>query len=244
MATKRSNTLSALQVAVLKNAPGRNAAVERALLKSKDALNTALEAIGGHLRPGAFGDMQRILKVALNLSRAKGRYEGLRDGYRLHEFSIEIEEDAASRSLLRRINKFPKGHPEVTAENLCKYLDGEIERLHARDGQPFPPAKWGIGDRQVNPWRFALKGPDEKMQQRASTYLSRMRDKARGEDYSFIVAWEELSRSMKGTVEKAKEENEPGIGLSELKSESSEAPSASSGDASVRLVAESKSEPR
>jgi hypothetical protein len=211
MATQTKSTLSALQVAVLKNAPGKNASVQRALLKSVEALNAALEAIGGHLRPGATGDLQRILKVSLNLSRAKGRYEGLRDGYRLHEFSIEIAEDAAARSLLPRIRKFPKNDPEVTAEKLCKYLDGEIERLHGKDEQPFPPGKWGIGDREVNPWRFALKGLDKKMRQRASTYMSRMRDKARGEDYGFIVAWEELSRSMKGTTEK--EKDEPGVRL-------------------------------
>jgi hypothetical protein len=239
MATETKSSLSALQVAVLKNAPGKNASVQRALLKSMEALNTALEAIGGHLRPGATGDLQRILKVALNLSRAKGRYEGLRDGFRLHEFSVKIEEDAASRSLLRRIRKFPKNDPEVTAENLCKYLDGEIERLDGKDGQPFPPGKWGIGDREVNPWRFALKGPNQKMRQRVSTYVSRKRDDAWGEDYGFIVSWEELSRSMKGTTEKEKDES--GVRLSE--SESSEAGSLPGRDASVRRIVESKSEP-
>ncbi len=182
---------------VLKNAPGRNASIERALLKSMDALNTALEAIGGQLRPGATGDLQRILKVALNLSRAKGMYEGLRDGFRLHELSLRIEEDASARSLLRRIRKHPAGHPELTDESLCKYLDGEIERLHGKSGQPLPPAKWRIGDREISPWRFALKSPDKKLRQRVSTHLSRKRKEAWREDYSFIVAWEELSRSTK-----------------------------------------------
>jgi len=200
------SSLSALQVAVLKNAAGKNATVERALLKTVDALSAALEAVGMQLRPGATGDLQRILKVALNLSRAKGRYEGLRDGFRLHEFSLAIEEDISGRSLLHRIRKYPKKHPKVTDGALCKYLDGEIERLSGKDGQPFPPRKWRIGDREVNPWRFALQGPDLKMRQKASTYLSRMRGKAMEENYSFIVAWEELSRSMKGAKDRQKDE--------------------------------------
>ena len=217
-----TSRLTARQVAVLKNAPGRNATVQQAFMKTLDALNAALEAVGGKLRQGATADLQRILKIALNLSRAKGMYEGLRDGFRLHELSVEIEEDAAARSLMRRISKYRDGDQQVTAEALCKYLDGEIQRLDGKDSQPFPPARWGIGERQIDPWQFALRGPDKKLRATLSTYLSRKRDEAWGEDYSFILAWEELSRSTRKKTEEKELPGEDGISSPEIVPENDE----------------------
>jgi hypothetical protein len=195
-----TSRLTAQQVAILKNAPDRNASVQKALLKSTDALNTALEAIGAQLRPGATADLQRILKVALNLSRARGIYVGLREGFRLHEISLAIEENPTTRTILRRIRKYRRKDEEVTDEGLCKFLDGEIQRLDGKEGQPFPPTAWNISGTKFDPWTFALKGSDRRLRRRVSTYLSRKRTVARGKDYTFIIAWEELARSvLRGT---------------------------------------------
>jgi hypothetical protein len=193
-----TSRLTTRQAAILKNAPGRNASVEKALLKSTDALNAALEAAGTQLRPGATAELQKILKVALNLSRAKGLYEGLRHGFRLHEISLEIEDDLTTRTVLRRIRKYQRRDDEVSDENLCKYLDGEIQRLDGKVGQPFPPAGWKIDVKKFwNPWNFALTSPNRKLRQRLATYLSRKRKDAWSEDYAFIVAWEELARTVR-----------------------------------------------
>jgi hypothetical protein len=203
MKTPMIRRLTAKQVAILKNAPGRNASVEKAVLKTTEALNTALEAIGGQLRAGATADLHRILKVALNLSRAKGVYEGLQDGFRLHELSLEIEGDPTTRTILRRIRKYRPGDEEVSNEGLIKYLDGEIQRLDGNEGQPFPPAGWKISDTMVRQskfgsyWRFALKGPDRKLRQRVSTYFNRKRHDAWGKEYAFLVAWEELAQGIR-----------------------------------------------
>jgi hypothetical protein len=193
--TKR---LTARHIALLKNAPGKNASTERALTKSIDALSTSLEAIGGQLRSESALALQKILKTALNLSRMKGIYEGLGEGFWLHEFSLEIANDPAERSLLRRIYRYPPQSKdrEVTNEGLCKYLDGEIERLSGTDGQPLPPHKWGIDARQINPWQFALR--DNKLRPRVLTHLNRMRQEAWGQTYSFLRAWEELSPKTEG----------------------------------------------
>jgi hypothetical protein len=135
-------------------------------------------AFGGQLRPESTAALQKILKTALNLSRMKGIYEGLGEGFWLHEFSLEIEKNPAERSLLRRIYRYPPQSKdrEVTNEGLCKYLDGEIERLYGTDGQPFPPHKWGVDLRQVNPWQCALR--EKKLRPRVPTHLNRMHHEA------------------------------------------------------------------
>ena len=134
----------------------------------------------GQLRPGSGDKLQNTFNAALSLSRAKGMYEGLIHGYELHKFDLDFQgTDAAVRTLLRRIRKYPAGHEEVTNERLCKYLDSEIERLAEKEGQPFPPASWGIDPRQINPWQFALQETtNKKLRQKVSTYLSRRREDA------------------------------------------------------------------
>ena len=191
-------------VLALRNAPDRRASVEHALHESVEALNAALGAVGGQLRPGSAEKLENILKTALNLSRAKGMYDGLIHGYELHKFDLDFQgSDAAVRTLLRRIRKYPKGHKEATNERLCKYLDSEIERLAEKEGQPFPPASWGIDPRQISPWQFALQETtDKKLRQNVSTYLTRKRDEAWSEDYSLLRAWETLARRRRKVTDK------------------------------------------
>jgi len=190
--------LSGRWVLALRNAPDKRASVERALQNSVEAVNTALEVFGGQLRPEPKRKLLNTFEMALKFSRAKGMYDGLRRGYELHKFDIDLQgRDPATRTLLRRIRKYPKGdkNEELTDKRLCLYLDREIERLDEKDGQPFPPASWGIDPREIEPWQFALqRTPDKKLRQKVSTYLSRKRDDAWSESYSLLVAWEDLSR--------------------------------------------------
>jgi hypothetical protein len=65
---------------VLLNSPNRDAKAERALQKTREALETALEQVGNALGAGRADELKRILSIALNLSRAKGAYEGLCEG--------------------------------------------------------------------------------------------------------------------------------------------------------------------
>lgn len=202
--------LSGRWVLALRNAPDKKASVERALQKSVEAVNVALASLGEQLRPGSADKLQNIFNAALSLSRAKGMYDGLIRGYELHKSYLDLQgDDAAARTLLRRIRKYPKGHKnqETTDKHLCLYLDREIERLDGKEGQPFPPASWAIDPRQTEPWQFALqKTPDERLRQKVSTYLSRKRDQAWSEDYSLLVAWENLARSLRKMHKEGKRE--------------------------------------
>lgn len=198
-------------VLALRNAPDKKASVERALQKSVEAVNAALASLGEQLRPRSADKLQNVFNAALSLSRAKGMYEGLVRGYQLHKSYLDLQgSDAAARTLLRRIRKYPKRtkDKELTDKRLCLYLDNEIQRLADRKyGQPFPPASWRIDPRQIDPWQFALQNTsDKKLRQKVSTYLSRRRDVAWSEDYSLLVAWENLAKSLREMHKKSKRE--------------------------------------
>jgi hypothetical protein len=202
--------LSGRWVLALRNAPDKKASVERALQKSVEAVNAAIASLGEQLRSGSADKLQNVFNAALSLSQAKGMYNGLIRGHQLHKSYLDLQgSDAAARTLLRRIRKYPKGdkNEELTDKRLCLYLDREIERLDEKEGQPFPPASWGIDPRQIEPWQFALqKTPDKKLRQKVSTYLSRRRDDAWSDDYSLLVAWENLAQSLRKMHKQGKRE--------------------------------------
>jgi len=197
-------------VLALRNAPDKKASVERALQKSVEAVNAALASLGEQLRRGSADKLQNAFNAALSLSQAKGMYDGLIRGHQLHKSYLDLQgSDAAARTLLRRIRKYPKGdkNEELTDKRLCLYLDREIERLDEKEGQPFPPASWGIDPRQIEPWQFALqKTPDKRLRQNVSTYLSRRRADAWSDDYSLLIAWENLAQRLRKMYKQGKRE--------------------------------------
>lgn len=210
MVAAMKSGLNGRWVLALRNAPDKKASVERALQKSVEAVHAALASLGEQLRPGSADKLQKAFDAALSLSRARGMYDGLIRGYQLHKSYLDLRgSDAAARTLRRRIRKYPKGdkNQQTTDKHLCLYLDREIERLDEKEGQPFPPASWGIDPRQIEPWQFALqKTPDKKLRQKVSTYLSRRRDEAWSEDYSLLVAWENLAQSLRKMRKRGKRE--------------------------------------
>ena len=64
--------------------------------------------------------LRTIFKVALSLSYSQGMYDGLRDGWRLHKFSLDLERDPRKRlivSYLRQQSSRP------TDRQICAHLD-------------------------------------------------------------------------------------------------------------------------
>jgi hypothetical protein len=177
---------------VLLNSPHRNASAERALQKTREALETALDQVGSTLGSGRADELKRILRIALNLSRAKGVYEGLCEGRRLHEFEMNIRGNPSLWYLTNRIRKFPEGTGQGRDRQLCGYMDSQIMRLTTlrtvgKNDMPLPLEGWGAGT-----WTGALaKSPSA-----VSKYISQARKKVLSEDYTFLLAWEKIGKSV------------------------------------------------
>jgi hypothetical protein len=177
---------------VLLNSPNRNASAERALQKTRDALEIALEQVGGALGSGRTDELKGLLRIALNLSRAKGVYEGLCEGRRLHEFDMKIEGNPSMSYLTKRIRKFSEGTGQGRDRELCMYMDSQIRRLIAlrtvsKNDMPLPLEGWGVGT-----WTEAL----EKNRSAVSKYISQARKKVLSEEYTFLLAWEKIGESV------------------------------------------------
>jgi len=183
---------------VLLNSPNRNASAERALQKTREALETALEQVGSALGSRRTDDLKRILRIALNLSRAKGVYEGLCEGRRLHEFDMKIKGNPSMSYLTKRIRRFPDGTGQGRDRELCMYMDSQIRRLTAlrtvsKNDMPLPLESWGVGT-----WTKALA----ESRSAVSKYISQARNKVLSEDYTFLLAWEKIGKSVPGGARK------------------------------------------
>ena len=165
--------------------------MEHALQTTRHALETALEQVGNSLdRPGQANELKRILQIALNLSRAKGTYEGLCEGRRLHEFESIIKANPTLRYLVERIRKFPEATGAGKDSKLCEYMDGQIGRLRAlrtvdEKEMPLPLPSWGAKD-----WAEALR----KKPSAVSKYISDARKTVLSEDYTFLLGWERIGK--------------------------------------------------
>jgi hypothetical protein len=181
-------------VLVLLNSPNRNAKVERALQKTREALETALDQVGNALDTGRADEFKRILSIALNLSRAKGAYEGLCEGQRLHEFESRIKRNTRLWYLMNRIRQFPEATGQGKDRKLCEHMDGWIARLVAlrtvaQKDMPLPMESWG-----TTSWVEAL----EKSPSAVSKYISEARNKVLSKDYTFLLAWKKIGKSPPG----------------------------------------------
>jgi hypothetical protein len=179
---------------VLLNSPNTNASARHALQKTWKALEVALEQVGSALGTGRADELKRILKIALNLSRAKGAYEGLCEGRRLHKFEMNIRGNPALWYLTNRIRKFPEGTGQGRDRELCAYMDSQLMRLTTlrtvgKKDMPLPLEGWG-----VRTWTEALaKSPSA-----VSKYISQARKKVLSEDYTFLLVWEKIGKSFPG----------------------------------------------
>lgn len=192
----------------LKNAPGRNDVVRKKYLEMVKTISDAIFDAGigppplpkhlkvfmGITRSGARG----VLRTVLELSYAQGMSDGLRDGWGLHKFGLEVESDPQRKYILRYV----KTHPEkdCTDEKICRYLDAQIDRLADMDERkkPSPLKSWG----NVS-WEQALKdktatGEKNRVCDSVMSYIHRYRRIARGEDYGLLEAWKELAAGAKG----------------------------------------------
>ena len=183
--------MSVKSLVILRNSPNQNANMERVLQKTTAALETALEQVGNSLeRPGRADELKRILRIVLNLSRAKGTYEGLCEGRRLHEFESRIEANPPLRYLTKRIRKFPEATGAGKDSKLCAYMDRQIGRLRAlrtvdEKEMPRPLPSWG-----ADSWVEALR----KKPSAVSKYISEARNTVLSGDFTFLLAWERIGK--------------------------------------------------
>jgi len=215
----------------LRNAPKKPSAarIQQQLSEIKRELFAALERVEPPYQKAFFEGtvktaptdkrLRTILKTALELSHSQGMYDGLRDGWRLHKFSLALERDVRKRLLV----PYVRHHPERPSDQqICKYLDLIIKRPRPgleRDlrqivrtirGNPnvsmeemtnFLYAEvTSLKTLREEPvpiakWRCATW--DQALHNRAtrnrvSKYLSEVCKLARERDCGFLEAWEEL----------------------------------------------------
>ena len=185
---------------VLLNSPNRNAKVERALQTTREALETALDQVGNALGTGRADELKRLLRVALNLSRARGAYEGLCEGRRLHEFKSRIEGNPRLSCLTNRIRQFPQATGKGKDSELCRYMDAQVMRLETLTcgriddkEKPLPLESWG-----TQTWVEAL----QRNPSAVSKYISCRRKEVLSKDYTFLLAWERIGKSGPGRPKK------------------------------------------
>lgn len=172
----------------LRNSPTRSGSAGRQkyILDTKEAVLSKLSA-----EP----DLKRSIKLLLETSYAQGMYDGLRDSWRLHNWALK-QEFTLERKIGERwryVVPYIYRHPKSTDEQICKYLDGEIERLYETKGQPWPPEDWKQFSEASNPWLSVLRNP--RSRQRMCSYMNRAREIARSDSFALLEAWREIARS-------------------------------------------------
>jgi len=220
----------------LRNSPGRASAarIQEQLGEIKKELFAAIEIVEpsfekrfmtGLVKTALTDKRLRILlKIALELSRAQGMYEGLRDGWRLHKFSLDLERDPRKRlivSYLREQSSRP------TDRQICAHLDRILKlpqqgldrdlRTIVRTIRENPNRTvedlanllsadiMGLNTRRERPapltkwkaktWTDALTS--DATRNRASKYLSDACKVANGRDCGFLEEWEKLGEEKK-----------------------------------------------
>jgi len=177
---------------ILLNTPTRNASADRALQKTHEALEVALEQSVNPSVRGQADELKRLLRITLNLSRAKGLYDGLCEGRRLQSFESRIKDDPAQFYLTNRIRRFPQATGKGKDIELCRYLDSQITRLRKlktihESEMPHPLASWG-----ANGWGNALRNRPSAV----SKYISEARKTVLSDDYTFLLAWKRIGESV------------------------------------------------
>jgi hypothetical protein len=180
--------LTAKHWLALRNAPTRSgwATRQQYIRNEKEQVFSKLST-----DPGLRGSV----KLLLNTSHAQGMYDGLRDAWQLHNWALKqefkLEKNIDER--WRFVVPFIYRNDKATDEQICAYLDGEIERLTGTRGQPRPPEEWKQFSEPASPWLSVLRNP--KSRQRVCSYMNRARQIARSNSYSLLQAWREIAGS-------------------------------------------------
>ena len=172
----------------LRNAPTRSGGETR-----QQYIRDEKEKVFSKLSADA--DLKMSVKLLLNTSYAQGMYDGLRDAWQLHEWALKQEFKLERRidEKWRFVVPYVYRNRNATDEQICAYLDGEIERLNGTKGQPRPPEEWQQFSEPASPWLSVLRNP--KSRQRVCSYMNRARQIARSNSYSLLRAWREIADS-------------------------------------------------
>ena len=222
----------------IRNAPerAREARIQQQLVEIKKELFAALETVEPPFQKRFMTGIAKttptdkrlrtLLKIALELSHAQGTYEGLRDGWRLHKFSLDLDRDPRKRlivSYLREQSSRP------TDRQICAHLDRILKipqqglerdiRTIVRTIRESPKNTveelanllyadiMDLNARKERPtplpkwkaktWTAALES--DATRNRVSKYLSEACKAANGRDCGFLEVWEKLGeeRSLK-----------------------------------------------
>ena len=180
--------LTAKHWLALRNAPTRSGSVAR-----RKYIRDEKEQVFSKL--SADPNLKRSVKLLLNTSYAQGMYDGLRDAWQLHDWAVkqEFKLERKIGERWRYIVPYIYRHRSATDEQICAYLDGEIERLYGTKGQPWPPDEWKQFSEPSSPWLSVLRNP--KSRQRVCSYMNRAREIARSNSYALLEAWREVAHS-------------------------------------------------
>lgn len=213
-----------------KFASGKRSAlqIQAKLMEVKERISVALQAVEplyqkkfwtGVVKYPTDKYLRSILNLALALSYSQGMYEGLRDGWRLHKFSLDLARDPRKRlivSYLRQQSSRP------TDRQICAHLDRilkipqqGLERdirtiVRTIRENPNRPVEelanllytdiMDLNARKERPtplpkwktktWTAALES--DATRNRVSKYLSGVCKVANGRDCGFLEVWEKL----------------------------------------------------
>lgn len=202
--------------------------VQEKLIQTKQKISAALEAVEppyqkkfwtGIVKYPTDKYLRSILNLALSLSYSQGMHDGLRDGWRLHKFSLDVERDPRKRlivSYLRQQSSRP------TDRQICAHLDRILNipeqglnrdlRAIVRTIRENPNSSiedlatllrvdiMDLNARRERPtplpkwkaktWTAALTS--DATRNRVSKYLSDACKVANGKDCGFLEVWEKL----------------------------------------------------
>jgi hypothetical protein len=161
------------------------ARVKKELLEVKGEIKTKTEQlIGKEDQLRLLGKMEHVTSLAYIV----GACEGLREGWNLHRYDAQIQRQLLDRYLVPHYRKYP----DATDEDVCRYLDNEVQRAHQnKKPLPMPKSEWGqLTEKELDlgAWRSILK----KRRHTVSQFLHDKRDKALGPKSSLLEQWEKL----------------------------------------------------
>lgn len=169
--------------------------------------------------------LRTVFKVALSLSYSRGMYDGLRDGWRLHKFSLGLERDPRKRLIVSYLREHQTSSP--SDRQICTFLDRilkipqqglerdlrhivrTIRESSNRTVEDLASLLYkdimDLNARRERPtplpkwkaktWTEALTSDGTR--NRVSKYLSEARQLAGGKDVGLSQAWQELGECKK-----------------------------------------------
>lgn len=202
--------------------------IQKKLTEVKERISVALQAVEppyqkkfwtGVVKYPTDKHLRSILNLALSLSYSQGMYDGLRDGWRLHKFSLDLERDPRKRlivSYLREQTSRPTDRqicahldrilkiPQQGLERDLRHIVRTIREHPSRPVEELASLLYAdimdLNARRERPtplpkwkaktWTAALES--NATRNRVSKYLSEACKLANGRDCGFLEVWEKL----------------------------------------------------